>query len=249
MKKLAAVYNVWDGIELLPASIKCIIDHVDLIVIVYQDISNLGEKWSPMPDLEYLDEINKISFVKFEPNLGRSGQINEMEKRNLGIEFAMANHCTHFLGMDVDEFYENFGEAKQLYINSGHKGSVCRLQTYFKKPTFMFDRPEDYFVPFIHKLNEDTKSGMSSYKFYVDPTRTVNESDVVELPIFMHHFSWCRKDIMRKARNSSSSGIIKNSTIMAYYNSPDLGGGYFLKNWNRRIKIVPDTFGLANIFE
>jgi hypothetical protein len=151
--------------------------------------------------------------------------------------------------MDVDEFYEDFGHAKKLFLDSGHKGSVCRLQTYFKKPTFRFDTPEDYFVPFIHELNEDTKSGSSTYRFYVDPTRTVNETDVVELPIFMHHFSWCRKDIERKARNSSAGIQIKKGKILDDYNSPDLGEGYFLTNWSRRIKIVPDMFGLSHIFE
>ncbi len=181
-------------------------------------------------------------------------QLNERAKRNLGLDFARANKCTHFIGMDVDELYADFGKYLNLYATSGHAGSVVRLQTYFKKPTYQFDHPEDYFVPFIHVLNEDTKSGSSSYKFYVDPTRAINESDVIELKdgedsIYMHHFSWCRKDILRKARNSSARGIIKNSTIMKDYNSPELGEGYFLTNWNRRIKIVDDFFGLNGIFE
>lgn len=247
--KLASIINAWDGIETLPHAIQSVIDHVDLVVIVYQDISNFGEIYSPMPEIEHLGLIDKIEFVKYEPRPDFGGSMNERLKRNLGIDFARDNHCTHFFAQDVDELYEDFGKAKELYIKSGHKGSVCRLLTYFKKPTFQFDRPEDYYVPFIHELREDTKSGSSSYKFYVDPTRTINESDVVELPIFMHHFSWCRKDIMKKARNSSASGIIKNSTIFTDYNSPDLGEGYFLSNWNRRIRVVEDKFGLTPIFE
>ena len=246
--KLAAIINAWDGCELLTDAIKCIYDHVDLVIIVYQNVSNLGEDWSPLPEIIHLQKFEKVAFMEYEPDLEISGSLNEVAKRNLGIEFASMNRCTHFISMDVDEFYEDFGHAKELYIKSGHRGSVCRLQTYFKKPTFMFDKPEDYYVPFIHELRDETVSGNTGYSFYVDPTRAINEDDVVELPIFMHHFSWVRKDIMRKARNSSASGIIKNSTIFNDYNSPDLGEGYFLSNWNRRIKVVEDKFGLSHLF-
>jgi hypothetical protein len=247
--KLCAIFNAFDGLELLPASIKTIEEHVDLIIILYQQISNIGEKHDVRFELESVGLDQKALLVKFDPWLDMGPGMNERAKRNLGLDFARANKCTHFIGMDVDELYEDFGAAKKLYIDSGHAGSVCRMQTYFKKPTFQFDRPEDYYVPFIHQLNEDTKSGSSSYKFYVDPTRAITESDVVELPIFMHHFSWCRLDIMRKARNSTAQGIIKNSLIMEDYNSPDLGEGYLLRNWGRKIKIVPDIFGLSEIFE
>jgi hypothetical protein len=247
--KLAAIYNVWDGVELLFGSILQIYDDVDLVIIVYQDISNFGEAYSPMPEMEHFDLYDKVQFLKFDPRVEMGGSMNERAKRNLGIEFAIRNHCTHFLAIDVDEYYEDFAAAKKLYIDSGHKGSVCRLQTYFKKPTFRFDIPEDYYVPFIHELNEETKSGSSTYPFWVDPTRKINESDVIELPIFMHHFSWCRKDIMQKARNSSAGIQIKKGKILDDYNSPDLGEGYFLTNFNRRITVVPDTFQLSHIFE
>lgn len=249
--KLAAIYNVWDGIELLPGSIKSIYAHVDEIIIVYQDISNFGEEYSPHPEMiKTLDEFfSKTTFVRFDPVICLGGSQNEVDKRNLGLEYARKLDCTHFIGMDVDEYYKDFGRCKSIYIDSGHKGSVCRLQTYFKKPTFQFDIPEDYFVPFIHELGPETKNGRSTYKFWVDPTRKVNESDVVELPIFMHHFSWCRKDIMRKARNSSAKIKIEKGKILDDYNSPDLGEGYFLTNWNRRIKIVDDIFGLSDIFK
>lgn len=248
MTKLSAIFNAYDGTELLEKSIQQIYEYCDLIIIVYQTTSNFGEQWSPLPEIEHLGELPKILLVKYDPTIEWGGQLNERAKRNLGIDFARDNHCTHFMGMDVDEFYEDFGEYKKLYFESGSAGSVCKMQTYFKKPTLMFDRPEDYYVPFIHELNEDTRSGSSSYKFYVDPTRAINQSDVVELPFLMHHFSWVRKDIMRKARNSSSQGIIKNPIIMKDYNSPEVGPGYFLANWNRTLVEVPDIFHLSTIF-
>ncbi len=249
--RLAAIYNAWDGLELLPASMKSIHDNVDLIIIVYQTVSNFGEKsddlqdvMSPMPGW-----FKPVRFVKYDPIISMGGSLNERAKRNLGLDEARKHGCTHFIGMDVDELYEDFGAAKQLYIDSGHSGSVCRLQTYFRKPTFRFDTPENYYVPFIHKLTPDTKSGSSSYPFYVDPTRAINDSDVVELPIFMHHFSWCRLDIMRKARNSSAKIQIQKGNILSDYNSPDLGEGYFLTNFNRKITVCEDLFDLSKIFD
>jgi hypothetical protein len=247
--KLAAIYNVWDGEELLIESIKTIYDHVDMVIIIYQTISNYDEVHDPTIVLQTLLGADKVKFMKYDPIVEMGGPMNERAKRNFGIEFARDNKCTHFFSIDCDEFYENFEEAKRLYIESGKKGSVCKLQTYFKKPTFRFDIPEDYYVPFIHELNADTKTGSSSYPFWVDPTRAINQNDLVVLPIFMHHFSWVRKDIERKARNSSVAAMIKNSTIFNDYNSPKLGEGYFLANWNRKIVVVDDIFGLMPLYE
>ncbi len=252
--KLIAVYNVFDGDELLAASIKSIIDHVDAVLIIWQDVSNYGEQYRPAV---FSDEINafggKIFSVKYDPIVDMGGPMNERAKRNMGLDMARKLGGTHFIGMDCDEFYQDFGRAKELYLSleeqDGIDGSVCRLQTYFREVTFQFDKPEDYYVPFIHKLRPETKNGSSSYPFYVDPTRTVNANHVVELPIFMHHYSWCRHDIMRKARNSSARIKIESGNILRDYNHPDLGEGYLLQNWNRRIKVVEDIFGLDKIFQ
>lgn len=257
--KLAAIFNVWDGDELLQGAIKCVYDHVDEVIIVYQEISNFGEAYKPVHILmglrDYTSNMKvtgKLTFIKYDPRIEMGGLMNERAKRNLGLDIARDKKCTHFLAMDCDEYYKNFELSKDMFINSGHKGSVCKMRTYFKKPTFMFSEPENYFVPFIHELHPDTKSGSSSYPFYVDPTRAINESDIIELPINMYHFSWCRKDIMRKARNSSANinnQLIRNKQIFDDYNSPDLGEGYYLKNWDRNITIVDDIFGLLPIFE
>lgn len=244
--KLAVIYNVFDGVELLWPSIQTVYEYVDLVIIVYQEISNRGEVWSPMPLIGHLQELDKVLFVKFDPRVEMGAQLNERAKRNLGIDFARANHCTHFLAMDVDEFYWDFKQYKQFYLNTKLQGSVVRLQSYFKKPTLMFDKPEDYFVPFIHELKEDTLTGASSYKFYVDPTRAINTSDVIELPFFMDHFSWVRKDIKRKIRNSSAPIQNNKIAIEDYKNAEE---GYFLKNWNRTLKACHDKYNLSQIFE
>jgi hypothetical protein len=162
------------------------------------------------------------------------------------LDIARAEGCTHFLNIDVDEYYENFESAKRAYIDSGCYGSVCKLYTYFKKPTWRFENPDNYFVPFIHKLDENTKCGRSTYPYWVDPTRTVNTPDVALLAdVYMDHFSWVRKSIDRKTRNSSARRNIEKTTLLQDYNSPDLAPGYLVKDYqNMKLIEVENKYGI-----
>jgi hypothetical protein len=239
--KIAAIYNVFDGEELLPGSIRQIIDHVGAVIIVYQNISNYGEYYDPyFGDPIFTD--SKVTFVSFTPK-EMNGGTNERLKRNLGLKIAKTFCCTHFLHMDCDEYYQDFGEAVKVFLNTGCAGSVCKLRTYFKKPTLQLERPEGYFVPFIHELRDNTEAGGNLYPFYVDPTRRINQQDVVELPIFMHHFSWVRKDIDRKVRNSTARGNIQKKTYLRDYHM-DLKDGDFVECYQMKVREVEDIFNI-----
>lgn len=245
--KLVAIYNVWDGEELLRGSINCLYQHVDLFIIVWQNISNTGEEYSP----RLADHIPQNCIIvphKYSPDLNVKPMQNEINKRNIGIEIAKSYGCTHFLHVDVDEYYEDFGTALMQYKQSKASGSVCRLYTYFKEPTLRFETPDEYYVPFIHELKPDTTSGykQTPYKFHVDHTRAVNNDDIVLLPdVFMHHFSWVRKDIERKARNSSAARNIKRTTLVQDYLSPDITEGSIVKDYHgKKLIRVPNTFNI-----
>jgi hypothetical protein len=155
--------------------------------------------------------------------------------------------CTHFLHVDCDEYYQDFGEAKRLYLESGRAGSVVRLHTYFKKPTLRVEQDEKYFLPFIHELKPGTAiTDRKQYPFYVDPTRSVNENDVIELPVFMEHFSWVRKNIGMKARNSSIRGFYKKSSHLKEY-VRDLKAGDYLESYKSKLIEVPDYFNINSM--
>lgn len=250
--KLAAIYNVWDGVELLKGSMDCLHGHVDLFIIVYQDVSNFGEQYDPLPEM-ILPESDNIILVKYTPQQFTIGAKNETEKRNTGIEIAKKEQCTHFILMDCDEYYTDFGAAKQQYIAIGLPGSVCRIMTYFKKPTLRLQNPDNYYVPFIHRLTQHTWTGCSNYPYYVDPTRRIKCAgwemqlyEVIEINSYMHHFSWVRKDIGRKVRNSSARKNIERSQLMQDYNSPELGAGFFLKDYRQPLVEVDDVFGIGD---
>jgi len=241
--KLAAIYNVFDGVELLPYSIKSIANHVDVIIIVYQNTSNFGEE--KRTDIELMQLIYKIhpniTAILFTPKQ-INGTKNETEKRQLGLEKAKEMNCTHFMFMDCDEIYEDFSKAKKEFIQSGASGSVCKMFTYFKYPTLRFEYEDNYFVPFIHELKKDTVCGVKEYPFYVDPTRKVNCESVSLLSERMHHFSWVREDIELKVRNSSAKSNIEKSTLLKDYYNEDCKDGYYVDGFGQKLILVENKF-------
>lgn len=140
--KLGACYNVFDGEELLEASILSIRTCVDYVVVVYQVISNWGNKHSNPFFEEFLLDLKERKLVdellRYEPrlfgleerkrmisqvanpneidtHLENIGNVffNELQKRELGRQKCKANSCTHFMSMDTDEFYKS---AQLLYV-------------------------------------------------------------------------------------------------------------------------------------
>lgn len=82
--KLCLAYTVFTH-ELLEQSIANHIDLVDGIIICYQEISNKGNKTS-FPIDKFTHE--KITIVKYEPNLALGTKLNEVYKHNLMIKTA-----------------------------------------------------------------------------------------------------------------------------------------------------------------
>lgn len=244
--KLAAIYNVWDGEELFAGSLASIKDHVDEVIVIYQTVSNFGEEHNPAPAIFDAAKDLKVPLHarQYHPSIG-VGTINEICKRNMGLKVAEELGCTHFLFLDCDEFYQDFKKAKQQYLTAGTDGSVCKMYTYFNRPTLRFEEYDNYYVPFIHKLHPSTIAGAPSYPFYVDPTRKVPAYGIVMLigeP--MHHFSYIRKDIERKCRNSSARKNIERSQLLQDYNDPACGPGFYVKDFRQKLIEVPNLFNI-----
>lgn len=235
--KLAAIYNVWDAEELLNGSMKSIQDGIDLFIIIYQTVSNFGEHYTPKIDLTGIHK--QVILHHYNP-IANSGHPNEIAKRNIGLHLARENKCDYFLHIDNDEYYSDFEQAKNEFLNSGAHGSVVRLHTYFKLPTLRYEIDESYHVPFIHKLKPDTVAGAKQYPFYVDPTRRINTTDVVLLPFYMHHFSFVRNDIERKFRNSSAKNNLAKSGLMKAWH--EAKAGYYVEDYKTHLIEVENIF-------
>ncbi len=209
-------------------------------------MSNIGERYNPIIRWDKLPKVHCINYI---PDLNISAQKNEENKRNIGLEKAKELECTHFLCMDCDEYYEpkEFEHHKNLILNGNFDASACRLFTYYKKPTIQLTPLEEYYVPFIHKIYPETKLCFDkSYPAFVDPTRRTNTHKSflkIETPI-MHHFSFVRKDIERKWRNSSSAQAFPNVKQLKedFDNFEKTGKMVFFKEFS--YKEVPNLFNI-----
>ncbi|SPT68865.1 hypothetical protein [Anaerobiospirillum thomasii] len=213
-KKLGVTYNVFDGTELLEASIKSIKDNVDYINIIYQEISNFGQKITEK-DLCEIQRLKNEGIVDevicYQTDFSIKPQDNETNKRNIGVQHCKKNKCTHFLLMDTDEFYRGseFLKAKEYIMLSNIDVSACSMYFYIKEPIYRSKYYQgSYFVPFICKLSPKTKIQLGVKAFCkVDPTRLPNKfsSCYVFAPedITMHHFSLVREDLEKKFNNST----------------------------------------------
>lgn len=247
--KLLAIYNVFDGEELLKGSLRQIRDHVDGIIAVVQSISNYGEMYEGgVNECRRLYKEKLIDHIHYyHPNIALGGTKNETNKRQIGLEYGKENGYDHFIHMDCDEYYdsEQFLEAKKIFMVNNFEGSVCNLQTYFKEPTLTLDGLDNYYVPFIHKLRKSTVTGVRGYPFYCDPTRTINAKKIKAFSptvIVMHHYSFVRNDINRKLNNSSARLLAKNKGVLEdYYSAKE---GMYIAQYQKKLIRTENKFGI-----
>jgi len=245
--KIVAIINFWDG-ELLPYSInnwkKCSIDPM----VIYSNTSNYGE----ITDNDsYLNWIGVDLKFKCEPLNSLSPRDNETRKRNFGLEKARQLGYTHFITADCDEFYEA-DKVKLFHVE--HRGTVVRSKVYFKSPklTIGYDTT---LVPFIHALtpglqhcfNKNYPFAWEGRKIRIDPTRSlnINRDVVMNEEIICHHYSYVRKDIQQKLRNSTARDNIQKSSILT-----DLGyakAGYFCEFYKATLIDAEVDFGIPEM--
>lgn len=250
--KLIAIYNVWgDSTELLRGSIEQIRDHVDFVLVVAQEVSNSGElDKSVYPFVNSLiDEKLVDKVITFEP-MGSNSLRNETAKRQIGLEFAKKNKYTHFLHMDCDEYYlpHEFKSAKELIEREYINGSWIDLYTYYKSPRYRLANKEAYGVPFITRLTNHTRVGIGNTRGYetpVDPSRAVNVLRAKKLEgISMHHFSYVRKDIKKKLRNSTAKNNINRPRVVHEYNLAK-EGTHLTELFNDTLILVDNIFNIS----
>lgn len=255
--RLVGIWNVFDGLELLKGSIEQIRPHLDGVVVVSQTFSNYGEQDTQVyPFIESLVKEGLVdSHLHYDPDVrpGISPRWNEQAKRQLGIDYAKQEGYTHFVGLDCDEYYDTdeFGDAKAYIEDSGDEASAVRIQTYYKRPTLMLERIEDYMVPFIHKLEDRTVTGVKNYPARVDPTRGISfKGSLVKMhpgTIIMHHYSWVRKDIEKKIRNSTARRNIDTANVRKDYENA--APGYFVSGYGMRLVETHNKFGIDDFCE
>lgn len=210
--KLGVSYIVFDGIELLEHSIRQIRRHVDFLQVIYQDKSWFGHP-APSGYLNDLERLKRIGLIdnltcfknfktlpKTHVSLSKS---YEKAKRQLGLDSCLSAGCTHYLCMDVDEFYvgDEFKLAKESVKVNGFTSTAVKFINYVNIPT-VHRGYDSSTVPFICRI--DNRSKMSANFFTkCDPTRGIyplgnNKHIFSAKDISMHHMETVRRDLTLK---------------------------------------------------
>lgn len=217
--KLGISYTVFDGEELLEGSIKQIRSEVDYVSVVYQTISNFGEKSTSdlLPLLNRLISEKLVDQIhEYTPVLNVHPHHNEITKRNIGLELSKNNGCTHHMSMDTDEYYilDQFRYLKKEIDEYNYDSTFAQMKTYYKTWVYQIFPPEDYYVSLIYKVRPNLFFGQPNVApVVVDPTRQISPG---KFRIFrrneieMHHGSYIRNNIRKKFENSSASGNFRN---------------------------------------
>lgn len=244
--KLGVIFNVFDGMELFPYAVSSVRPHCDYITVIYQTTSNRGNTTSTdvkgiiknLLDFGMID--NSIEYIPSQ----YLGAPNEIDKRNHGLDSLRSVRCTHLLCMDVDEFYddEQFKANKKVIEEGNFDASACQMSTYYHDPIYRLEPKEEYYVPWICKMQNtpDFKFGYPSFPVLVDPTRKLPHSSCKifeRSELEMHHFSWVRNDIDEKIRNSSA------------YIQGDLNLSTRYKQWKFGDKVYYPGIGETDVVE
>lgn len=243
--RLVAIYNVWsDCLDLLEKSITNILPVVDAVYVVWSNVSNRGQ----LIPFTFKYNHHKVTFFHVEPFNGHPPEQSETIKRNFGLNQAKKADFTHFLMMDSDEFYIQ-EEVMEERENIGDlNGLVCGLRVYIKEPTLWCE--DHTLVPFIQKITPDVSVGnFKSYPFaydenrhaHIDPTRRPSHKDkVAKSSIYMHHFSYVRRDIDLKINNSTAN--LMRSRDVIYRDLENARPGYVSELYHRELKVSEDLF-------
>lgn len=259
--KLAACYTIFNGLELLEASIAQIIDDVDIVIICYQEISNKGNRSDAiLPFISTLNGKNKYKIIRFYPNFSKNTKENERNKHELMLKTARNEGATHFFISACDHFYHSseVKKAKKAVEESDYDVTFTKMFTYYKNITWQLTPVEDYCMPFIMKISPNTQIiNTNQYPIYVDPSVKVSTCEKWFLfdlnDVALHHYSMIRINIMDKFINAAASirwapgAAEKYAAEYENYNiSENPGISYF---GARKIKIVNDFFCLTQLFQ
>lgn len=205
-------YSVFDGEELLEASIKSIRNVMDYINVVYQKSNWYNTEHNEKLYLfcKSLQEQGLIDeLIEYVPDSKIPAPEQEKNKRMLGLEYAQRYGVNYFMTMDVDEFYEenDILKAKQFIIDNKITHSYCLQYKYAYSPT---NRRTDFvgYVGFFCRIDKKSKICKNSHiPVLIDPTRRISHKRGAKYFVIpnlkMHHFEWCRKNIQKKIASSS----------------------------------------------
>lgn len=132
---------------------------------------------------------------------------HSLNKRNIGLQDALARGCNQFISMDADEIYNpnqfDF-MSKELHYSDFQVGAVQHLQ-YYKSNEYIKYFAEQECVSGLIKITPDVEFVYDfPAKIPIDPSRKPNLNKYRKFARFeieMHHLSFVRMDFSQKYLN------------------------------------------------
>lgn len=258
--KFGVSYNVFDGFELLEDSIIQIRDVIDYISVVYQKKSNWGNDAHPLQE-EILNTLLSNGLIDElylydAPTNKENPKLNEIEKRNIGLELSKEHGCTHHMTMDCDEFYL---KAEMLELikwcnNNPDKTTYGFYIDYIKTPSIRIGNSlsQTMISLFIPILNDVVYSWNYKIPIIVDPSRITNTTDYEIIPsemITMHHMTMIRKNIKTKIMNAGKRRHMTDEQLtesVKRYNDLDITSMDSIASYVPKLTITQPLFLLNN---
>lgn len=211
-------YNVFNGEEHLIHSIRQIRPCVDFINLVVQTVSNLGNSAGPTLEATIaatLEQGLADRVIWFAPDLSVPPVMNELHKRNIGLEDAKRAGVTHFMTMDCDEYYDprEFAAARDFIGDCRIRASSVRSYLHIRRPIWRSRFPDNTCCAFLSEIERDTVITLNApYPTFIDGTRGINEKGrpfhfFDEHIIAMKHMNLVRHNFDSKLSNSSNAGM------------------------------------------
>lgn len=260
--KTAAVYNVWDGLELLPYSLRQMCPFADEVIIVTQTIGNNGvHDEEPRRFCESLkQEFPRIHVEVFNPKDAAGSESEQrvskqIQKRNRGVEIAESLGCNIVMFMDTDEIIatEELRKGFADYLVSGKNTGIVLLKTYIRKPTYAvegYDKTAK--IALFQQIGQGQRiQGWSSQdpikSMSVDMERTMNcdGSYYVLNPnvCLVHHFSHVRKDYEKKLNAHAATDVYLLKDNL-HIEARSIEPGKKSQHFDAVIEEVPNRFGI-----
>lgn len=219
--KLGISFNLWKGEEFIPYCLNQIKPFAGYVVIIYQQKSNYGQERDDISNKldKWVNQGLIDEWVNYDPDFDCEPQYygihNELRKRNIALEKCKEAGCTHISDLDADEIYyfDDFDMVLDEIVFGNYDAGFCKMKTYYKYPDCQLEEIENYYVPFIYKINKDSKFEPienDMFPVLTDGKRRIKHKNPLILDtdeLVMHHYSYVRKDdqeMIDKFKNASS---------------------------------------------
>lgn len=237
IKKLGLCIIAFEATELLYNIISELRDSVDYVSLGLQKVSYHGDRMSAidLAEIYRLRDEDKLidRIVDVELDMKKEPRVQETDKRNILIQDAQDNGCTHCIVIDSDEYYtkKSFETACQLIDQHNYPITYCQYINYYHdyKHFLVYPFKDGMYVPFVTRVEYRHKYDCTDFPLPSDPTRRFvrpvknikkvidGNGQIKEVKEFavnyhifpwntvkMHHLSWIRADIRKKLNMWSS---------------------------------------------